>query len=111
MTDSIYKPHDGAQTVLMLGGCLGGGGKSALIRARLEAAGFTVLVANPRPARTENWIKGWFDELHDLTRVPLFQTPQPSEKRKQLIAQLNRAKAQRNKNLVRDLTRQLEVTP
>lgn len=53
----------------------------------------------PLPTQTKI-TKIWFDELAE----PIKNSP----KRKQLIAQLERAKMRRDKNAVRDLTRQLE---
>jgi hypothetical protein len=48
-----------------------------------------------------------FDEVAQLPELQEFCT-KPSPKRRALLAQLERAKIRRDKNAIRDLTRQLE---
>jgi hypothetical protein len=119
--NKIYNLHDGAQAQLMLGDkaykmtnvmiVTSNPSGASWIAQRFRDLGHTVVIRKPDQMQaTEPTGVLLFDELvPHWPPLPVLPKQTWSPKCKQLIAQLNRAKAQRNKNLVRDLTRQLEA--
>jgi hypothetical protein len=119
----IYYPYEGAQAQFYIGDPIERKAdvivvSSDPLSARMlrlvqmaEGRGLVVSIRTPEQMRQTGALSVmYYDEMASYCPpLPVLPKQKWSPKIQQLIAQLNRAKAQRNKNLVRDLTRQLEA--
>jgi hypothetical protein len=86
-------------------------GYAARMLLEIERLGLAdvVVIDVTRPATLLGIDFAFVDELAPLkSYAENLTTPKPSAKRRALMAQLERAKLHRDKNAIRDLTRQLE---
>lgn len=109
----VYYPHPGAQSDFMAITIVSDNDElSRRVLNIVEAAERVGISVNLlRTGELGHLADFQFIHFDEYTRLPpVLQPIEASPKRKALIAQLERAKLRRDKNSIRDLTRQLEHT-